>query len=104
MDLVEIGNPNTRSFYLSSGLSTGVKYRFRVSAQNAVGFGLPSAQLEMMPASVPGAPNTPTLTTLTSTSIQISWTFDPLLNGGSPVTDYTVYWDAGEPGEQYIAS
>jgi hypothetical protein len=103
VDLVEIGRATTTSFYLTAGMVTGNKYRFRVMAENAVGYGIPSTHVELMPASVPGAPNQPTLTTLTSSSIQISWTFDNQNNGGSPITDYTVYWDRGVRDMVYVA-
>ena len=93
VDLVEIGRPQVRSFYLTTGLTTGQKYRFRVTARNAVGFGGPSTHIEIMPAEAPGSPNTPTLTALSGSSIQISWTFNQTLNGGTPIIDYTVYWD-----------
>lgn len=73
-------------------------------ARNIIGYGAPSSFLEMMPATTPGSPNTPTLTALTSTSIQISWTFTEALNGGSPITDYTVYWDAGINGNSEVAA
>ena len=93
VDLVEIGRPQVSSFYLTTGLTTGQKYRFRVTARNAVGFGVPSTHIEIMPAEAPGSPNTPTLTALSGSSIQISWTFNQTLNGGTPIIDYTVYWD-----------
>jgi len=67
-------------------------------AQNVIGYSQPSVFIEMMPATTPGSPETPTLTTLSSTSIQISWTFNQDYNGGSPITDYTVYWDDGISG------
>lgn len=57
-----------------------------------------------MPATTPDAPLTPTLTTLSSSSIQISWTFDATLTGGTPITDYTVYWDYGIGGESFVAA
>jgi hypothetical protein len=58
----------------------------------------------MMPAITPGSPHTPTLTSVTSSSIQISWTFDSDLNGGTPITDYIVYWDNGQTGNTEVAS
>jgi hypothetical protein len=73
-------------------------------AHNAIGYGIPSTHIEIMPATTPGAPNQPTLTALTSTSIQISWTFDSALNGGTPITDYSVYWDQGQGGESFVAA
>lgn len=73
-------------------------------ARNAVGYGVPSTHIEIMPAQTPGAPNAPTLTALSSSSIQISWTFDNTQNGGTPITDYTVYWDNGIGGETFVAA
>jgi hypothetical protein len=73
-------------------------------AKNVIGYSAPSSYIEMMPATSPGSPETPTLTTLTSTSIQISWTFDASKNGGSPVTDFTVYWDNGINGNVEVAA
>lgn len=67
-------------------------------AKNSVGYSLPSYYIEMMPATTPGSPDTPSITDVTSTSIQISWTFDQLENGGTPIMDYIVYWDAGSNG------
>lgn len=89
---------------MSSGLVTGRKYRFRVVAKNVIGYGAPSSHLEIIPATTPSSPNTPTLTSLSSTSIQISWTFTESLNGGTPITDYTVYWDAGINGNSEVAA
>lgn len=73
-------------------------------AKNIIGYSAPSSHIEMMPATTPGSPNTPILTSRSSTSIQISWTFTESLNGGTPVTDYKVYWDAGTSGNSEVAS
>lgn len=54
VDLMEINRPQTTSFYLTSGMVTGNKYRFRVMSRNDVGFSIPSTHLETMPASTPG--------------------------------------------------
>jgi hypothetical protein len=56
VDLVEINNPQTLQYYLTSGITTGVKYRFRVMAKNVIGYGTPSSHIEMMPATTPGSP------------------------------------------------
>jgi len=58
----------------------------------------------MMPATMPGSPNAPTLTAVSSSSIQISWTFNDELNGGTPITDFVVYWDDGQTGNTEVAS
>ena len=63
---------------------------------NAAGFSTPSAYIEMMPATRPGAPFQPTVSARSSTSISLEWTFDEATyNGGSSIIDYTVYWDNG---------
>jgi hypothetical protein len=54
---------------LSSGITAGQRYRFIVYAINAIGFSTPSTYIEMMPASTPGSPDTPTVTSVSSTSI-----------------------------------
>lgn len=43
-------------YQISSGVTTGRKYRFKIQASNAVGWNTASTYLEMMPATVPGAP------------------------------------------------
>lgn len=58
----------------------------------------------MIPASTPGSPDTPTVSSVSSTSIQISWTFQNTRNGGTPITDYVVYWDNGINGNSVVAS
>lgn len=58
----------------------------------------------MMPATVPGAPSTPTILAQSATSISVQWTFNNALAGGTPVTGYTVYWDNGISGQTLIAS
>lgn len=83
---------------------TGNKYRFRVMAKNDVGFGVPSTHVELMPATTPGKSEPLTLTALSSSSITVSWTFEAENNGGSPVTDYSVWWDAGVRDQVVLAS
>jgi len=104
VDLIIMSSPTVTSFYLTSGLVTGNKYRFRVIAQNSVRFGPPSNYVQVMPASLPGSPSTPYLTALASSSIQISWTFNNSMNGGTPISDYAVYWDQGILGNKAVAS
>lgn len=89
---------------MATGIETGKKYRFVVMAMNEVGFSQPSTHIEMMPAATPGSPNAPTLTAVSSSSIQISWTFNDELNGGTPITDFVVFWDDGQTGNTEVAS
>jgi len=86
----------------TDGLVTGNKYKVRVIAVNNVGQGTPSVALEIMPASLPGAPNTPTATSVSSTQISFVWTQTAGTNGGTPIFDYVVYWDAGIASNQVV--
>ncbi len=63
-------------------------------AFNAVGQSLSSSSLSVMAATTPSAPLN--LQTISSSfnSITFGWSA-PLDNGGTPVTDYKVYWNAG---------
>ena len=74
---------------------TGTKYTFRILAYNSVGTGSPSISISIMPASLPSSPNTPKVTSVSSTSITISWTQNAGTDGGSKIFDYIVYWDNG---------
>lgn len=104
MDLIALNSATTLQYYLTVGITTGQKYRFKVLALNAVGYSLPSNYLEMMPAVAPGSPGQPTITAVSSTSISIAWTFDSALNGGTPIIDYQVYWDNGVVGTTLLAA
>ena len=79
-------------------------YRVRVLAFNSVGTGAPSTILEIMPASVPQAPSTLTVSDASSTEITLSWTQDVGTDGGSEIFDYIVYFDNGVSANQQVAS
>ncbi|MCU1496786.1 MAG: Serine metalloprotease [Acidimicrobiales bacterium] len=71
-----------------SGLANGTTYTFKVAATNVIGTGTQSAASSAVtPATVPGAPGTPTATA-GNNSASVTWTAPT--NGGSPVTGYTV--------------
>ena len=97
-DLVTINDAAATSFTIDSAsysISTGTIYRVRVLAFNSVGTGSPSSVLEIMPASLPSAPNRPTIKVASSSQITIEWTQDANSDGGSPILDYIVYFDNG---------
>jgi len=74
-------------------IATGEIYEFRVLSVNSVGLGSPSTSIRMMPATLPGPPGTPYSPASSSESITIEWVAGT--DGGSPITDYVVYWDNG---------
>ena len=71
MNLISINSATITQYYLTSGITAGQRYRFRVIANNIVGASSPSSFLEMMPASVPGSPTTPTILAQTSSSLSV---------------------------------
>ena len=69
-------------------LTNGKSYTCKVTAQNAVGTGAPSAASNaVVPATVPGAPTIGTVT-LAGTTASVPFTA-PASNGGSAITGYT---------------
>jgi len=71
------------------GLTNGTPYTFTVTATNGIGTGSPSGSSnQVTPATLPGAP---TGVTATPGPGQATVSFTPpSLNGGSPITSYTV--------------
>lgn len=80
--------------FSKSGLQTGQYYRFAISAYNAIGEGIKSGQASIITATVPGAPQTPTLVSQSKTQIGIAWQ-DPLNLGGTTLDSYVVEMDGG---------
>jgi fibronectin type 3 domain-containing protein len=93
-----MNSASSLQFYLTTGIVVGNKYRFMVLAQNSIGYSAPSNFIEMMPATTPSSVTNLVATSVTSSSISISWSFDNTQNGGTPITDYQVYWDRGQNG------
>jgi len=75
-------------------------YWFKVSAKNLVGTGLLSDGVSRIAASVPSAPLALKMVSQSTTSIMFSWQANPN-NGGTPVTDYQVFWNQGSGSVQY---
>jgi YVTN family beta-propeller protein len=72
-----------------SGLTNGTAYTFTVTATNVAGTGVASAPSNAVtPATVPGAPTNVTASPGNSQAT-VTWTA-PTINGGSPITGYTV--------------
>ena len=74
--------------YTVTGVAVGLFYDFRVVAYNSVGASDPSGAVRIVAASLPTAPNAPSLVSQSSYSISIAWVEPP--TGGSPITSYTV--------------
>lgn len=54
-----------------------------------------------MAAQLPSPPQDPTLVSSTSTTINFDW-FDPENDGGSPITDFQVYWNSGDDKNPFV--
>lgn len=86
----------------AQGLKTGKIYAFGVVATNAVGNSVTSGNLlNIMAAQLPTPPQDPTLISSTSSTISFDW-FDPQDNGGSPITDFQVYWNNGNDNNPFV--
>jgi len=83
--------------YTATSLENGREYYFMVAAMNAVGTGANSTEASATPATVPSAPLGLVMTPMNG-SVVLKWTA-PAYNGGSPVTNYTIYMGTA-PGEE----
>jgi hypothetical protein len=89
-----ITQTGTTSPIIISGLTNGTPYTFTVKATNVAGDGLVSTSSNsVIPAGVPGKA---TEVTAVAGNTQATITFtEPLSNGGSEITGYTVYSNSG---------
>ncbi len=77
--------------YNATGLTTGVEYAFDVTAWNATGQSAPSNCVVQTTAEVPAAPTKLAVTSITGTSVSVSWT-NP---GGGGLVSNTLYITVG---------
>jgi len=99
--LAEIGNVLT---YADSGLMNGQRYYYQVSARNAIGEGSKSPEEYATPAGGPTLPDSPVSLVAAGGIGQITLTWSPpSSNGGSPVTNYSVYRGTVPNGETLLA-
>ena len=78
-------------------LLSGTGYIFRVRGVNAAGPGAYSAQSDLYTPKSPATAPTNLLGTAGNTTVNLTWTAPPTVNGGSVLTDYNVQYssDAG---------
>lgn len=69
----DIASAVTEQMFTATGLQSGLTYKFRVYARNAVGYGNPSSSVSILTAIKPSAPQAPT-TTVSANDILIQWT------------------------------
>uniref|UniRef100_A0A0N5AQN4 non-specific serine/threonine protein kinase n=1 Tax=Syphacia muris TaxID=451379 RepID=A0A0N5AQN4_9BILA len=78
--------------YTVRGLDHGKQYRFRIRAENLVGFSEPLVGEPVTvkdPFDPPGAPSTPEVTGYNTNLISLKWN-PPRNDGGSPITGYVI--------------
>jgi Fibronectin type III domain len=101
--VAELGNV---LLYTDGGRTNGTTYYYKVSAKNAVGEGPLSNEASATPQPPPPTlPSAPTLTAATpgNAQVSLSWTA-PSSNGGSQVTNYTIYRGTSSGGEGFLAT
>jgi len=79
----------------SSSITSGVEYQLKYFLRNSIGDSAFSPVLTIKAATVPGAPNTPTVAYIAASTYRLAF-FAPLNTGGSGVTisDYTLEFKA----------
>jgi hypothetical protein len=80
-------NVNTQPHIISS-LITGTTYKFYIEARNAVGYSAQSSTYQIIAATVPTAPATPT-TSILNNDITIDW--DAPAENGQTILGYRIY-------------
>jgi hypothetical protein len=83
--------------YIEASVLMGEKYRFRIAAVNVHGEGPLSEPLEVTVSSVPYKLEPANLMSADMSQVTIEWT--AAFNGGTPITSYNIYWDAGVSDE-----
>lgn len=90
---VETINGGTLTYLHTSLSPPGETFSYKVSAVNYIGEGPMTSSLPIIAASVPNAPGAPTRTSSSLTSVSISWAAP--YNGGSAITSYKLFMNAG---------
>lgn len=87
-----------------SGLAANTTYYFWARTHNSVGWGPWSGRASAKTQAVPSAPSAPLLSSITATSVDVSWTDNS--NGGSTITAHQIGWgtSSSAPTSQVAAS
>lgn len=78
----------------------GSFYKFKIQAQNAVGFSDFSPVFEIVAAAVPSAPGAPTKVSSTTSSIDITWIDSN--DNGTPIISYKIYVSINSSPQQFL--
>ena len=83
------------TYSYQDSIVAGTTYHFRYRANNALGAGYWSSELDILATTVPDAPPRPTLESVSSSTIELA--FSPVENdGGASVTDYELWYVEGK--------
>ena len=91
------------NYFEATGLQTGSRYRFKVTALNYNGEGDPSEEIEFFSCLPPTGMLPPTYLSSTETSLTLDWTHPVSLNG-CPLTLFELWMDDGAGGDLHPLS
>jgi outer membrane protein assembly factor BamB len=94
---IEIGNVTT---FNDTAVTNGVKYYYRIKAKNTIGEGPMSIEVDDMPTGPPLAPLS-LQATWGNSYVNITW-IPPSSDGGSPITNYSIYRGTTSGGETFL--
>lgn len=88
-----LGTVGTLTYTKSSGLTSGLTYKFRVTASNSIAESVASSVLSVIAASAPAAPSGLYVISQSQTEISVGWPAPA--NNGNAITDYIVNYNQG---------
>ena len=83
----------TLTNYITTSVTQGSTYAFKISALNIYGEGVESDAIAITPAAPPDPPTDFTLISADTSHISFSWT--PGYTGGKAISNYLIKWDQG---------
>lgn len=91
----ESSDSTATSYTVSTGITEGNDYQFKVRAKNVHGYGDFSSVVTLVPSSVPDAPSTPTTSYDSNGDVKVTWVA-PGSNGEDISAYYIVFADESE--------